>query len=109
MGEFFFVSTLKIQSKSGGNLAQILGNIENIVRTRFELRREIMTLSAQGKLSGIVLVCMPIVIAAVLMKINPGYLNPLLEDALGKKLFICAIMGMLVGVCWINRIVNIRL
>ena len=105
----FFVSIIKIQMQTGGNLAEVIENIEQTIRTRFELKREVNTLSAQGKMSGLILVSMPIVLVLVLSVINPGFLNPLLNDPLGVKMLIVAIFGGIIGVFWIFRIVRVKI
>lgn len=105
----FFISTIKIQRQAGGNLAEIVENIENTIRVRFELKREAATLSAQGRMSGGVLVSVPIVLVLVLNVMNPGYLLPLIENAIGIRVLIAGVIFGIIGVFWIYRIVNIRL
>ena len=105
----FFVSTIKIQRQSGGNLSQIIENIEETIRTRFELKREIRTLTAQGKLSGMILVAMPFFLLVAFSIINPGFLYPLLVDPLGQKALILSVVAGFLGIFWIWKIVNIKL
>lgn len=105
----FFVSAVTIQRHSGGNLTQIIMNIEESIRSRWELKRELGALSAQGKFSGLVLVCLPVVLFFGLKILNPGYFDPLLNDPLGRKILWGAVGAGFVGMMWIRNIVNVKL
>ncbi len=105
----FFIAAIRIQIQTGGNLASIIENIEEIVRTRFELKREINTLSAQGKMSGLILCSLPIVIVTVISIMHPGFFDPLINHPTGRKMLIGAVVLGFIGVYWIYKIVNIKL
>ena len=105
----FFSQAIKIQHQAGGNLVQTINNIEKIVRIRFEMKREINTLSAQGRASGFVLCSVPVILVVILNIIAPGYFDPILHDPMGKKVMIfTAILGV-IGVLWIRKIVNCKI
>jgi tight adherence protein B len=104
----FFVSTIKIQQKAGGNLSEVIENIEETIRTRFELKREVNTLSAQGKMSGMVLVSIPVLLFVALSIMNPGFFEPLLEETFARYMLYFLIAWGGVGVYLIMKIVNIK-
>ena len=105
----FLVVSVIIQRESGGNLGEIMENIGRIIRERFKLRGKIRTLTAEGKLSGIILAALPIFMVLILSLINPGYLKELLDDPMGRKLIVAAVVMMLFGGIIMKRIINIRL
>jgi len=104
----FFVSTIKIQQQAGGNLSEVIENIEDTIRTRFELKREINTLSAQGKMSGMVLIAVPVLLVIVLQVMNPGFFSPLLAEDTARYMLYFLICWGFVGVYFIMRIVNVK-
>jgi len=105
----FFVSTIKIQQRAGGNLSEVIENIEETIRTRFELKREVNTLSAQGKMSGLVLVLVPVFLVIVLSIMNPGFFRPLFEEDIIRVALYALIGWGFCGVYFIYRIVNIKI
>jgi tight adherence protein B len=105
--KFLTVSVL-IQRETGGNLAEILDSIGRLIRERFRLQGRIRTLSAEGKLSAVILVALPIFVALVLTIINPHYISILGTDPAGKLLVFVALMMMVIGILFIKRLVGIR-
>lgn len=103
------VTAVEIQRQVGGNLAQILDTICETVENRVRMRREIATMTSQGRMSGMVLVVLPFVIAAVLYFVNPGYLQPLVEDPTGRMAIGGAIVLEIIGCIVIKRIVDIKM
>ena len=93
----FFITTLIVQRETGGNLAEILESISRLIRQRFELLGKVAALSAEGKLSGIVLVLLPFGIGALLWFINPGYMNLLVTDPIGKDMLMISGTLMVLG------------
>lgn len=104
----YFVSAVLLQRETGGNLAEILTCLANIIRERFRLKGHVRAVSAHGRLTAIVLTVMPIVTAILLMFIAPGYLNVMADDPHGKYLIIGTIVGMLLGYYWMKRIIDIK-
>lgn len=102
------VSAVLIQRQVGGNLAQILDIISETINERVRMRREVNALTAQGKMSGVILGCLPIGLAAVLQVIAPGYLAPLFADSVGRMAIAGAVVMMLMGFVVIRKIVNIE-
>lgn len=103
------VTAVEIQRQVGGNLAQILDTICETVENRVRMRREIATMTSQGRMSGMVLVVLPFVIAAALYFVNPGYLQPLVEDPTGRMAVGGAIVLEIIGCIVIKRIVDIKM
>lgn len=104
-----FTTALAIQKKTGGNLVEILEKIGGTIRERFQLKRQVRVYTAQGRLSGFVLVLLPIVTAVVLLGINPEYLKVLLVERAGNFLLGGAIIMQILGIWVIRRIVDIRI
>lgn len=103
------VAAVLIQRQVGGNLAQILDTISETINERVRMRREVGALTAQGKMSGIVLGGLPFALAGVLQLLSPGYLDPLFSDTMGQMALAGAGVLMLIGFAVIRNIVNIEL
>jgi tight adherence protein B len=103
-----FVSTMQIQSETGGNLAETLDNLARIVRERFRLLRQVRTYTAEGRLSLYILTAMPPVMVVLLYLLNPRYIQRLLDDPAGPHLIGGAIILQLIGYLVIRKIVNIK-
>lgn len=104
----FFTVSVIIQRESGGNLAEILENIARLVRERFKLLGRINTLSAEGKLSAIILIALPFFVVIVLSMMNPTYLSVLLQNPSGKTMVILALCMMGAGILIIRKVINIK-
>ncbi len=101
------VTAVLIQQQVGGDLAQILDTISETIQDRIRMRREVKTLTAQGRMSGWVLAALPIATGLLLSSISPGYIDPLLTDRLGHMAIAAAIVLEIIGFFVIQRIVNI--
>jgi len=104
----FFVMSVIIQRETGGNLAEILENIARLIRERFKLQGRIRVLSAEGKLSAIVLVAIPFVVAFILSIINPSYINTLVEDPIGNILIVFAMIMMAMGILTMRKMIAVK-
>ena len=105
----FFVVAVLIQRETGGNLAEILGNISNIIRERFKLRRQIGVMTAEGRLSAKILGAMPIIMLMIMSTINPTYAPLMFNSPTGiYSLKIAAVM-MILGFIWMRSIINIKM
>ena len=101
------VMAIRIQREVGGNLAELLVTVADTLRERERLRRQVDVLSAEGKLSGIILGALPIVFAAYLAVARPEYLAPL-ATPLGVLMVIAAVVLLLVGWIWVSRVVKVE-
>lgn len=98
-----------VQQKVGGNLSEIMDTIAQTVRDRQAVARMVKTITAQGRISGIVVGVLPIVLLVAISMINPDYMNPLFKTDLGRIiLIICAAMEIL-GFLIIMKIVDVKL
>ena len=105
----FFVVAVLIQRETGGNLAEILGNISNIIRERFKLRRQIGVMTAEGRLSAKILGAMPIIMLMIMSALNPTYAPLMFNSPTGiYSLKIAAVM-MILGFIWMRSIINIKM
>ncbi len=101
------VAAIQTQQKLGGNLAEVLDNITNVIRERVKLQREIDAATSEGRLSAIILVAMPFVMAIAVSIISPGYLDPLFEEQVGRMLLVGALMLMVIGIIVIKNLIEI--
>ncbi len=104
----FFVIAMIIQRETGGNVAEILEKISYTIRERFKMLGQLRALTADARLSGIVLALLPVVVALIILLINPTYILFLFKDPTGRIMLGVAVTMMVVGYIWIKRIVNIE-
>ena len=104
----YFIISVILQRETGGNLAEILEKIAYLIRERFKLQGRIRVLSAEGKLSAIILIAIPFVVALALYFLNPGYIQILFTDPLGKVLITLALFMMAIGILVMKRMIRIR-
>ena len=97
-----------LQRETGGNTAEVLDRVTDTIRERFELRRTIQTLTAQGRLSRWVLTLLPLCLFMVIKLINPGYVDIMYSTLAGKILMVIAGISVTAGSFAIKRIVNIK-
>ncbi len=105
----FFVVSVILQRETGGNLAEIIDNIAYIIRERFKFNDKIRVLSAEGKLSALVLIILPFIVIFVVRLLNPEYMNTLFEDPIGRKLVVAAGVIMVMGIYIIRRMIDIKI
>jgi tight adherence protein B len=104
----YFVIAVMIQRETGGNLAELLGNISTIIRERIKLLGQVRVLSAEGKMSAWVLGLLPFGAASVIQLTNPDFLKVLYTDPAGQKMIMTALFLMVCGVYLMRRIIKIR-
>ena len=106
--DFLWVAdAITIQQEVGGNLAEVLDAVGGTIRDRNQIRRQIHTLSAEGRISAVVLIALPFVAAGLLAAANPGYLDPLFTTRRGITLLVIGGLLIVLGILWIRRIVKI--
>jgi tight adherence protein B len=101
------VEAVRIQQSTGGRLAPILQTLASFMRTRQEVRREVQTLSAEGRMSGYVLFAIPLFLVVALEMKDPHYLDPMLHGA-GLIVLIGTAGLMALGFWIVRRMVNIK-
>jgi len=104
----FFATAVVLQRQTGGDLAEILDKIGRLIRERFQIWGQIQALTGEGRLSGVVLLALPVVLFMVMLKLNYDYVMVLFSDPMGKKLLIGAVILQLLGALVIRKIVNIK-
>ena len=97
-----------LQRETGGNTAEVLDRVTDTIRERFELRRTVATLTAQGRMSRWVLTLLPVALALAITVISPSYMNVMYENSAGKALLVLAAISVTAGSFVIKRIVNIK-
>ena len=103
-----FVTALQIQRESGGNLAEILDNLAEVIRERFKLYRHIKTSTAEGRLSLYFLMGLPVVTGIFMYLTNPDYMTPLIEEPLGHLFLQVAVGLQIVGFFVIRKIASME-
>jgi len=104
----FFVTAVLIQRESGGNLSEVLDNLAGVIRERFRVKRQMRVLSAHGRITGWILVCLPPVLGLVLMTVNPEHRRTMLGDPLGIQMLVGAVVMQVIGTLIIRKIVNVE-
>ncbi|MFZ9126477.1 MAG: type II secretion system F family protein [Steroidobacteraceae bacterium] len=102
-----FVTAVLVQRETGGNLAEILERISNVIRGRFKFFRRVKTLSAEGRLSAWILALVPLGLFAMISITTPDYLPRLINDPKGHLLVGGAVVLGAVGILWIRKILRI--
>lgn len=102
------VTAVLIQREIGGNLAQVLDNISTTITDRIRMRREITTLTAQGRLSSWAISLAPIVIAVAMLTMDEHHFDEALENQLGRIFIGLAVVMEVVGFIAVRKIVNIK-
>jgi tight adherence protein B len=104
----YFVVAVLIQRETGGNLTEVLGNLSHLIRERLRLLAKVQVLSAEGRLSGWVMGCLPFVVAAIINVLNPEFMSVLWTDPAGLKVVYLMLFLMVVGALWMRKIIRIR-
>lgn len=98
-----FVTAMLVQRQTGGNLSEMLDRLAGLIRERLRLRKQVRTLTAEGRLQGLTLIVLPFVVFGALWFINRKYAAVLLDH---PSLLLATAAVMAIGVLWIRRIIN---
>ena len=104
----FFTSSVLLQQETGGNLGEILAKLATIIRERFRLKGQVKAASAHGRITGLVLVLMPVGVACFMMVSSPDYLTEMAHDKTGRIMIYGAVIGQIIGYFVIKKIINIK-
>jgi tight adherence protein B len=99
-------TAIMIQKESGGNLAEVLDKTSHVIRERFRLKRQVMTHTAQGRMTGIILSLLPLALGCALYTVNPEMVSLLWKRDIGVKLLWTAGIMTLIGGFIIHKIVD---
>ncbi len=104
----FFVTAVVLQRQTGGDLSEILDKIGELIRDRFRILGQVQALTGEGRLSGVVLMALPLVLFVAVYQLNPKYVSMLWTDPMGKKMLAVAIFMQILGAVVIKKIVDIK-
>lgn len=104
----FFVTAIVLQRETGGNLAEILENTSRLIRDRFRILGDIQTFTAQGRLTGAILFCLPACIGLFMFIMTPDYFKPMMTSEAGRAALWFAGSMQVGGALVIRKIVNIK-
>lgn len=102
------VVAVRVQTEVGSSLAQIVGRLSEIVRIRQRLRMQIRALTAQSRLGGMVVGCLPIVVLILFSLVQPGYTDQLFHDPTGQKILKFAVGSDLLALITIRRLLRVN-
>lgn len=102
------ITAVLIQRQVGGNLAELLDNLAHTIRERVRIRGHIQTLTAQGRISGVIITLLPVGIGLVIYFLNPDYISLLFNHSIGSTLLVGAVVSQIIGILLVRRIVNIE-
>jgi tight adherence protein B len=103
----FFSMGVILQRETGGNLAELIQTLANLIRERFKFEGKVRVLSAEGKLSAIILAALPFLVVGFFWVSNPQYLTPLVAEPFGRVLLLLAGALMIAGILIMKRMVSI--
>jgi len=104
----FLVTAILVQKETGGNLVELLEKIAKVLRARVQLAQKVRVYTAQGRMTGVILVALPFVLFVLLNLVSPGYSKPMFESEAGRRIVYAALIAMAVGIAMIRRIVDVR-
>ena len=102
------VTAVLIQRQTGGNLSEVLDNISSTIRDRVRIKGEIRTITAQGRMSGLIISLLPPCLGAIIYLINPGHMQLLFKTTLGLFIIAFSVIMETIGIYFINKIVKIE-
>ena len=104
----FFSTAVLIQRETGGNLSEILENLGHVVRERFKILRQVRVYTAHGRLTGYVLLGLPVFLAIALAFINPEHMQLLFRERIGHMMLFATAVMQTIGYVWIKQVVKIE-
>lgn len=105
---YFSVAVL-INREVGGDLADLLRNVAELIRARIKLRLSIRAMTAEGRLSAWILGLLPFMLGGLMFLINPGYIAPLWQEPVGRQWVLFALVLMALGIFWMTRIARVKI
>lgn len=107
--DFIWISqAIQINREVGGNLAEVLDQVNETIRERSEIKGHIKALAAEGKFSAYILIALPIGIVVMLMTVNPGYMNSMFTHPLGWAMIAASGVLMTIGSLWMRKIIDLK-
>jgi tight adherence protein B len=107
--DFVWVSqAIQINREVGGNLAEVLDQVNETIRERSEIKGQIKALAAEGKFSAYILMAMPFGIVLMLIVVSPGYMTPMFSHPLGWVMIGLSGVLMTIGGLWMRKIIDLK-
>jgi len=103
------LTAVLIQRQIGGNLAEIFDNISNSIKERIRLKGEVKTLTAQGRISGLLIGLLPVGLFAILILVSPDYIGVLVRENSGRMILGAAVVSEVIGFLMVRKVVDIGL
>jgi tight adherence protein B len=104
----FLITSILLQKETGGNLVELLDKIASLLHARIRLKDKVRVYTAQGRMTGGILIAMPFLCFLGFNIIKPGYSAPLFNTEIGRKMVYGALGGMVLGILSIRKIINIQ-
>ncbi|MET3949442.1 type II secretion system F family protein [Arthrobacter sp. UYEF36] len=107
--DFVWISqAIQINREVGGNLAEVMDQVNETIRERSEIKGHIKSLAAEGKFSAYILMALPIGIVAMLMVVSPGYMDKMFTTLLGGIMSVASVILMTIGGLWMRKIIDLK-
>lgn len=105
----FFAIVLQIQQQTGGNLAETLAGLSNVLRERKKMRDKVKALSSEARSSAMIIGSLPFMVAGLVYLMNPGYIGLLFTERLGNIMLVGGLLWMALGVAIMTKMVNFKI
>lgn len=102
------ITAIQIHHQIGGNLSEILDSINFTIRERIRLKGEIRTLTAQGRMTAIIIGALPVVVALIISYLQPDFMKILVSDPIGQFMLLLAVVMEVIGIILIRKIIEIQ-
>ncbi|MCQ9163594.1 type II secretion system F family protein [Arthrobacter sp. STN4] len=99
---------IEINREAGGDLADVLDHVGDTIRDRGQIRRQVEALSAEGRMSALVLFCLPFGVGGIMFFMNPTYFSVLFQSLLGIALIVVVAVLLGIGALWLRAVVKIK-
>lgn len=99
---------VQINREVGGDLVDVLEQVASTIQERDEIRGQVKALTGEGKMSAIVLMALPVVLAVVITFVNPGYMDVFFTEPIGFFMIVLSLVMFVVGGFWMSRVIKIK-
>ncbi len=103
-----FATGIAIQAQTGASLSEVLGNLSNVIRSRFKLKRKVKALSSEAKSSAMIIGALPLVVSTGIYFINPEHIMVMFQESIGKILLAGAVVWMCIGIFIMKIMINFK-
>ena len=104
----YFVVAVIIQRETGGNLAELMEKLAHMIRQRYEFDGKLKTLTAEGKMSAVILIALPFIVLGLILVMNPAFLAPLFNEPLGRMMMAGGCVSMVFGTLMMSKMIKIE-